>query len=165
MQATTTSPANARDVDLILSHIDTLPALPAIATRLLALTTSDKSETRDVIELIKADQSLSEQVLSLCRQAYLGMDDDTLRHAMNPFFNGQANGLANGNGAVTAAVMVSRSWRNYPTDQFPSQRNHRDLIHLARFPAVNCRYMVPRPRMDPALVRRAVGRRKISVIS
>lgn len=55
MQATATAPAKARDVDLILSQIDTLPALPAIATQLLALTTSDESETRDVIELIKAD--------------------------------------------------------------------------------------------------------------
>lgn len=38
MQATATAPAKARDVDLILIQIDTLPALPAIATRLLALT-------------------------------------------------------------------------------------------------------------------------------
>ncbi len=71
-------PTQARHVDLILRQIETLPTLPVIATRLLALTSSDQSSAREVIELIKHDQALTAKVLSLCRQAYRGVSDDVL---------------------------------------------------------------------------------------
>jgi len=73
MQATATDPSKARRVELILSQIETLPTLPAIATRLMTITASDASDAREVSELIKADQALTARILSLCRQADLGV--------------------------------------------------------------------------------------------
>src|SRR5690606_3165107 len=74
----TTESTGARHVDLILRQIDTLPTLPVIATRLLALTSSEQSSAREVIELIKHDQALTAKVLSICRQAHRGVNDEVL---------------------------------------------------------------------------------------
>ena len=73
MHAIDTDPAKARRAELILSQIESLPTLPSIAVRLLALTTSDESEVREVVDLIEADPTLSARILSLCRQADLGV--------------------------------------------------------------------------------------------
>jgi len=78
MMAADHEPTQARHVDLILRQIETLPTLPVLATRLLALTSSDQSSAREVIELIKHDQALTARVLSLCRKAYRGVNDDVL---------------------------------------------------------------------------------------
>ncbi|MEM6394230.1 MAG: HDOD domain-containing protein [Planctomycetota bacterium] len=64
-----------RRLELILRQIDTLPTLPAIATRLLQLTSSDASETREVVQLISADPPLTAKILSLCRSADRGARD------------------------------------------------------------------------------------------
>ncbi len=60
-------------VELILSHLDHLPTLPALAARLLAATTSEKSCAADVVELIEADVSLTAAVLRMVRRADLGL--------------------------------------------------------------------------------------------
>jgi len=73
-----TEPTKPRRIDLILRQIDSLPTLPAIAARLLALTASDDSNARQVIELISADPSLSAKVLSLCRTADKGVNSQNL---------------------------------------------------------------------------------------
>ena len=52
-------------VDLILNQLDQLPTLPAIATRVLHVTTREDSSARDVVELIESDQSLSANIPNL----------------------------------------------------------------------------------------------------
>ena len=52
-------------MELILQQLESLPTLPVVATRLLSLTTSSRSEAREVIQLIQADQALTAKILSL----------------------------------------------------------------------------------------------------
>ena len=70
--------SKTRRMELILRQIDSLPTLPVIATRLLALTADDEAETREVIELVSADPALTAKVLSLCSSADKGLRHDTL---------------------------------------------------------------------------------------
>jgi putative nucleotidyltransferase with HDIG domain len=65
-------------VELILSQIEQLPTLPAVATRLLELTTSSDSNAADVVSVIKTDQSLTSKILSLVRRADLGVRGDVM---------------------------------------------------------------------------------------
>ena len=67
-----------RRIELILRQIDALPTLPALATRLLSLTSSDDAHAREVVQLVAADPALTAKVLSLCRAADKGLRDDVL---------------------------------------------------------------------------------------
>ncbi len=73
-----TEPSKPRRIELILRQIDSLPTLPAVAARLLSLTSSDDSNAKQVIELVSADPSLTAKVLSLCRSADKGVGSDNL---------------------------------------------------------------------------------------
>jgi len=65
-------------MELSLSHLDQLPTLPAVASRLLAATTSDKTSAQDVVQLIESDAALTASVLRLARRADLGIQADAL---------------------------------------------------------------------------------------
>ena len=67
-----------RRIELILRQIDALPTLPAVATRLLALTSDDDSSGKEVTQLIQSDPSLTAKVLSLCKTADKGVRSDVL---------------------------------------------------------------------------------------
>ena len=58
---------HARQVELILQQMDSLPTLSAIVVRLLEVTADEQSDARDVIELVSADPALAGKVLRLCR--------------------------------------------------------------------------------------------------
>ncbi len=77
---TATSDAGAdRDrVELILSQIEELPTLPAVAIRLLERVTDPTSSARDVVEVIEADQALTAKLLSLVRRSDLGVRGDVM---------------------------------------------------------------------------------------
>jgi len=62
-----------RRIELILRQIDALPTLPAIAARLLQLTSSDEAEARQIIELVSADPALTAKILSMVRAADKGV--------------------------------------------------------------------------------------------
>ncbi len=62
-----------RQVELILSQVESLPTLSPIATRLLALTGADDSDFDEIVSLIEADISLTSRILALCRRASLGV--------------------------------------------------------------------------------------------
>lgn len=83
---TTAEPARtARDpsqVELILSQIDSLPTLPEVAMRLLALTDDHRSSARQAIELIESDQSLSARLLSMVNRAHVGSRAETVDRAV-----------------------------------------------------------------------------------
>lgn len=68
-----TEPTKPRRVELILRQIDALPTLPAVATRLLSVTSNDESNAKDVIDLVKSDPSLSAKVLALCKAVDQGV--------------------------------------------------------------------------------------------
>ena len=63
---------------MILRQIDALPTLPAVATKLLALTADDGTHAREVTRLIESDPSLTAKVLSLCKTADKGVRNDVL---------------------------------------------------------------------------------------
>ncbi len=77
----TTDPASSvsRDrVELILSQVEALPTLPAVAIRLLELTTSSQSNARQIVEVVETDQALTAKLLSLVRRADLGVRGDAM---------------------------------------------------------------------------------------
>jgi signal transduction histidine kinase/HD-like signal output (HDOD) protein len=76
--ATTHDASKTRRIELILRQIDALPTLPAVAMRLLQLTSDDESESRAVIETVKSDQALTANILGMCRRADAGVRADTL---------------------------------------------------------------------------------------
>jgi len=78
MSTETTETKQSRRFELILHQIDSLPTLPAIATRLLTLTTSDDTNAREVIDLVSSDQTLTAKILSMCRRADLGIRDSAM---------------------------------------------------------------------------------------
>ena len=60
--------ASTRDrVELILAQLDQLPSPPAVAMRLLNVTTSDDSSLCDVVRIVKSDASLTAAVLQFRR--------------------------------------------------------------------------------------------------
>ncbi len=67
-----------RRIELILRQIDQLPTLPAVATKLLSITSSEDSNAADVTRLIQSDPSLTAKVLSLCKTADKGVRSDVL---------------------------------------------------------------------------------------
>ncbi len=69
------SAASRERVELILSHLDRLPALPSVVARLLAVTTSEESSARDVVTVIESDASLTAGLLRMVRRADLGVHD------------------------------------------------------------------------------------------
>ncbi len=60
-------------LELILRQIDTLPTLPAVATRLLQLTASDDATADEVVALVRCDPALTAKVLSMVRTADKGV--------------------------------------------------------------------------------------------
>jgi putative nucleotidyltransferase with HDIG domain len=68
----TAEPTSTQRVEVVLSQLQQLPTLPAIATRLLQLTADSEADVREVIRLIEADPSLAAKVLSTIRRADVG---------------------------------------------------------------------------------------------
>ncbi len=64
---------DADRVELILSQIEQLPTLPAVAARVLQTTSSPDSSASDVVALIEADQALTAKILSLIGRSDLGV--------------------------------------------------------------------------------------------
>jgi len=65
-------------VDLILSRLDHLPTLPAVVNRLLAATSSETSNVRDVVEIVEVDPALTALVLRLVSRSDLGVRTDSM---------------------------------------------------------------------------------------
>ncbi len=78
MVSATADVSRTRRTELILRQVETLPTLPAIAARLLALTTDSESSAEQVIELVKDDPALTARLISICRRAQIGVREDTL---------------------------------------------------------------------------------------
>jgi putative nucleotidyltransferase with HDIG domain len=72
-QAPNTQEIKTRKVELVLQQLDSLPTLPAVVVRLLALTNSSESRIQEVVQLLSADQSLTGKLLSLAGSAAAGV--------------------------------------------------------------------------------------------
>lgn len=70
--------AQRERVELILSQLDRLPPLPAVAARLLQLTSSDDSSVGDVVPLIESDAALTAAILRMAQRADLGVRGDMM---------------------------------------------------------------------------------------
>ena len=71
--AEVTYPPNAERIEFVIAQLGNLPTLPAVATRLLQLTTASDSNAKQVIDLVASDQSLTAKILSLARRASVGI--------------------------------------------------------------------------------------------
>jgi len=65
--------ASPADVERVLAQIDALPTLPAVAVRLLELTSDARSGARDLSRVIESDPSLAARLLALSRRADRGV--------------------------------------------------------------------------------------------
>jgi putative nucleotidyltransferase with HDIG domain len=65
-------------IELILRQLDTLPTLPAVAARLLQLTSDDSASIREVIDLVASDPALTAKIISLCTRADKGVRSDII---------------------------------------------------------------------------------------
>ena len=78
------APMNEQQVELILSNIDRLPTLPAVATRLMSISSVEDINLDEIILLIESDPAMSTMILSMCRTADKGLGDKitTVRRAV-----------------------------------------------------------------------------------
>lgn len=74
----------ARQVELILGQVETLPALSPIATQLLSMGTDERVRIDEVTRLVESDPALAGRMLGLCRKADKGLGDriTTVRRAV-----------------------------------------------------------------------------------
>ncbi len=91
--------ATAQRTELILRKIDTLPTLPVVAVRLLALTSDEDANATDITRLIESDPALTAAVLRLCRTA------DVSANRQNPLPSIQRAVVLLGFNAIRHAVL------------------------------------------------------------
>ena len=63
----------ASRVELILSQLEYLPTLPAVAMQLLQLTADWQGNARQIVTLIESDAPLTAKILKLARRADSGI--------------------------------------------------------------------------------------------
>ena len=71
-RSTATGSHNRPDPELVLTHLDGLPTLSAVALKVLEVTADSDSSAADVIELVRGDQSLTAKILSVTASAWAG---------------------------------------------------------------------------------------------
>jgi len=69
-------PKSRERIELVLSQLQALPSLPAVAIRVLDLTTAADSNAAEVTRLIKSDAALTAAILRMVRRASLGVKSD-----------------------------------------------------------------------------------------
>ncbi len=69
------SAARARQVELILERVDSMPTLPAVAAKVIQMGASDSVEIEELATLIESDPALTTRILGLCRRADKGLGD------------------------------------------------------------------------------------------
>jgi len=61
------------DVERLLELVESLPTMPAVATKILKVAGSADANAAEVTRLIATDQGLASKVLSTCNSAYYGL--------------------------------------------------------------------------------------------
>ncbi len=75
---TSADPNSIRRIELILQQVEALPTLPAVAMRLLQLTSNEEADARQVIDLVRADQAMTAKILAMCNAASTGVRSDAV---------------------------------------------------------------------------------------
>ena len=70
MNQETAKPSKSKKIELVLSQLDSLPTLPAVAARLLRITVKSETESQEVISLIEMDPSLTGKIIAMSTRAY-----------------------------------------------------------------------------------------------
>jgi len=65
--------ASRQRIELILQQLDQLPPLPAVATKVLQVASSDASSVKDVVRIIEADPAIAARILQLVHRADMGV--------------------------------------------------------------------------------------------
>lgn len=60
-------------LDRVLDAIDTLPRLPQTTLKLVQVIHNPRSTIRQIVELIRYDQTITTELLKLCNSAYVGL--------------------------------------------------------------------------------------------
>jgi HD-like signal output (HDOD) protein/signal transduction histidine kinase len=68
-------PTPVRQVELILERIDALPTLPAVAARIIRISTASDVEMDEIAAIIESDPALASRILALCRKSDKGLGD------------------------------------------------------------------------------------------
>lgn len=63
----------ARRVEAVLERIDALPTLPAVATRLLSISSAREADLNEIIRLIESDPPQAARILKMCAAADTGL--------------------------------------------------------------------------------------------
>ncbi|MEL6329036.1 MAG: HDOD domain-containing protein [Planctomycetota bacterium] len=75
--------SRGRQIELILERIDRLPTLPAIAVRLMSISSAEEADFPEVMRLIESDPTMTATILGLCRKSGRGGDRiDTVKRAV-----------------------------------------------------------------------------------
>ena len=61
------------DTELVLTHLDNLPTLSAVAVRVLQVTSDAATSAEDVVQALHGDQSLTAKILSVAGSAWKGV--------------------------------------------------------------------------------------------
>src|SRR3954471_23658837 len=67
------SDLQAKRVELILQQLEDLPTLPAVAVRVLEATSSESTDTDQVVQLLESDPALTARILQLVHRADVGV--------------------------------------------------------------------------------------------
>src|SRR2546423_10062600 len=67
------SDVREKRVELILQQLEDLPTLPAVAVKVLEVTSSESSDAQEVVKLISSDPSLTARILQLVHRAEVGV--------------------------------------------------------------------------------------------
>ncbi len=84
MHAGTSDNSKARQIEIILERIESLPTLSPVASRLMQISSVQDADLDPIVELIESDLSLTSRILGLCRRADKGLGDriTTVRRAV-----------------------------------------------------------------------------------
>lgn len=62
-----------RQLERVIERIDSLPTLSNVARRVLALSSADQADMREVAQIVESDPSLTAKILALCKRADKGL--------------------------------------------------------------------------------------------
>lgn len=108
-------PLKEKRVELVLEQLEELPTLPAVAVRVLEVTSNDTSSAAEVVKLIASDPSLTARILKLVHSAGLGVraEVNTVERAV----------VLLGFDAVRSTVLAVSIFQTFQGDTSPRSTN------------------------------------------